>query len=143
MSESHVVTGLVAKRAEMSGLIQECQAEIDRIANEISHIDATIKLFSPEFDLRSIRAKQRRKQNKYFKPGECPRLVLDILRKTACAMTSRRISEAMMQVKGIEPNAEMIDQMQRNALGVLKILENKGLVVQGTPEGLARTWMIA
>lgn len=143
MSESHVVTGLVAKRAEMSGLIQECQTEIDRISNEISHIDATIKLFSPEFDLRSIRAKKRRVQNKYFKPGECPRLVLDILRKAECSITSRKISEAMLQAKGLEPNAEMIDQMQRNALGVLKILENKRLVVQGAPEGLARTWMIA
>jgi len=143
MSESHVVSGLVAKRAEMSGLIQKYQSEIDRILSEISHIDATIKLFSPEYDLRSIRAKKRRVQNKYFKPGECPRLVLDILRKAECSITSRQISEAMLQAKGLEPNAEMIDQMQRNALGVLKILENKRLVVQGMPEGLARTWMIA
>ncbi|MDP1950542.1 MAG: hypothetical protein Q8K59_05520 [Nitrosomonas sp.] len=127
----------------MSGLIHKYQTEIDRISSEISHIDATIKLFSPEYDLRSIRAKKRRVQNKYFKPGECPRLVLDILRKAGCSITSRKISEAMLQTKGLELNAEMIDQMQRNALGVLKILENKRLVVQGMPEGLARTWMIA
>jgi len=37
----------------------------------------------------------------------------------------------------------MIDQMQRSALGVLKILENKGLVTRGAPEGLARTWVIS
>lgn len=142
MSESYVVSGLVAKRAEMSGLVQQYQSEIDRILSEISHIDATIKLFSPEYDLRSIRAKKRRVQNKYFKPGECPRLVLDILRKAECSITSRKISEAMLQAKGLESNAEMIDQMQRNALGVLKILEKKGLVAQRMPEGLARTWVI-
>ncbi|WMJ09667.1 hypothetical protein [Nitrosomonas sp. sh817] len=142
MSESNVVSSLVAKRAEMSGLIQQYQSEIDRILGEISHLDATIKLFAPELDLRSIRAKKRRVQNKYFKPGECPRLVLDILRKAGCSITSRRIAEAMLQAKGLETTPEMIDQMQRNALGVLKILEKKELVIQGSQDGIARTWKV-
>jgi len=143
MSESHVVSALVTKRSEMLGILKQHQSEIDKILCEISHIDATIKLFAPELDLRSIRAKKRVAQNKYFRPGECPRLILDILRKSECSMTSRGISEAMLQAKGIESHAEMIDQMQRSALGALKILESKGLVTREVPEGMARTWVIS
>lgn len=142
MSESYVVSGLVAKRAESLNLSNNISQKIDRILSKISHIDATIKLFSPEYDLHSIRAKKRRVQNKYFKLGECPRLVLDILRKAGCSMSSRKISEAMLQAKGIEQTPEMIDQLQRSTLGVLKILEKKELVIQGFQDGAARTWLI-
>ena len=80
MAESHVVSGLVAKRSEMAGLIQHYQSEIARVSGDLRHLDATIKLFAPEFDLRTVRAKEHRERNQYFRQGERPRMVLDILR---------------------------------------------------------------
>ena len=61
MSESHVVSGLVAKRSELAGLIDHHQKEIDRLTGDLVHLDAAIKLFSPEFDLGTIKRKQYRR----------------------------------------------------------------------------------
>ncbi|CAG7856527.1 hypothetical protein MCAMS1_01046 [biofilm metagenome] len=39
MAESHVVTGLVGKRAEITGQIEACQAELSRLQSAIAHLD--------------------------------------------------------------------------------------------------------
>lgn len=97
MAESHVVSGLVSKRAELAGLVQHYQVEIGRLTGDLNHIDATIKLFAPEFDLRTLRAKEHRERNQYFKPGECSRVALDILRESGGALTSRQIVDAVLK----------------------------------------------
>lgn len=53
MAEPHVVNALVAKRAEMAGLIALHQKQISRLTVDLSHVDATLKLFAPEMDLRT------------------------------------------------------------------------------------------
>lgn len=140
MSESHVLSGLVAKRSELSGLIHHYQSEIDRISSDLRHIDASIKILSPEFDLRTVRPKEHRKRNTYFKNGECQRLVLDILREGAAAMTSREISESIAKIKRIDTETEIVEQFRRNALGALKKLEKNGLVIRHDSEGMTSTW---
>lgn len=142
MAESHIISGLVSKRSELAGLVQHYQVEISRITGDLNHIDATIKLFSPEFDLRTVRTKEHRERNQYFKSGECPRMTLDILRESSDALTSRQIAADMLRRKGLEPSVEKIDQLQKSALNVLKRLESKGLVIQGTQKGISHTWKI-
>ena len=115
MAESHVVSGLVSKRSELAGLVQHYQTEISRITGDLNHIDATIKLFAPEFDLRTVRTKEHRERNQYFKPGECPRMTLDILRESSDALTSRQIAADMLRRKGLELSAERLDQLQKRA----------------------------
>ncbi len=58
MAEPHVVSGLVAKHAELAGLIQFHRTEIKRVASDLQHLDATLKLFAPETDLRSLGSKR-------------------------------------------------------------------------------------
>ena len=69
MAESHVVSGLVAKRAELAGLMDHHRREIERIGGDMEHIDATIKLFAPEVDLRGLRSKTYRERASHFRPG--------------------------------------------------------------------------
>ena len=45
MLEDHIVSGLVAKRAEMAGLIDHHQKQVARLAADMHHLDATLKLF--------------------------------------------------------------------------------------------------
>jgi hypothetical protein len=49
------LTALISKRAELAGLIEHQQKEMGRLADDLAHLDATLKLFSPEIDLRTIR----------------------------------------------------------------------------------------
>lgn len=143
MAESHVISGLVTKRCELAGLVQYYQNKINRLNDDIRHIDATIKLFSPDFDFRKVRAKEHRETNPFLKSGEATRMVLDVLRGSEAAMTSRQIVEGLLQRKDLESNAENIELLQKSALNVLKRLENKGLIIQGDKIGASRTWRIA
>jgi len=74
--------------------------EIRRIGGELQHLDATIKLFAPEFDLRTVRTKRYRKKNVYFKAGECARLVLDVLREDGGVMSTEAVALALAAKKG-------------------------------------------
>ena len=47
MAELHVVSGLVSKRAELAGEVERYHRELQRLADEWGHVDATILLFDP------------------------------------------------------------------------------------------------
>ncbi len=49
MAESHVVSGLVAKRGELAGEAEHCRRELQRRADEVGQLDATIRLFDPDY----------------------------------------------------------------------------------------------
>lgn len=144
MAETHVVSGLAAKRSELTGLILDYQKKIDQMRLAVGHLDASIKLFSPDYDLRTVRAKLPRQRNQYFRLGECQRLVLEVFREAGGnALSSRQIGEALVQRKGLASSTEMIEQMQKNALSVVKRLEDTGTVVPAGRDGAGRTWQLA
>lgn len=144
MTESHVVSGLIAKHAELNGLLQHHQTEVTRIASDLAHLGATIKLFSPEYDLRTVRAKEVRQRNQYFKPGECQWLVLDIFREAeGKSLSSRQIAESIVVHKELARDVALIEQMQKNAIAVTKRLEDSGMLKPSAKDGASRTWRLA
>lgn len=96
MTESHVVSGLVAKRSEIAGQIEAFQSEIARLQGAISYLDGSIKLFAPEYDLRTIKGKRTNQRNQYLEHGEGQRLTLDILRVAGNALCSREIADQVI-----------------------------------------------
>lgn len=142
MAGSHVVSGLVAKRADMAGLIEHHKKEMARLTSDLGHLDATIKLFAPEVDLRTMRVKAHRQRNQYFKPGECQRLVLEIFRDTPVALSSRQVAEQIVARKKMDSSVAMIEQMQKNAIAVLRRLEKNETVSPAGKEGQGQTWVL-
>jgi len=57
MTETHVVSALRAKRAEISGYIHELQKKIGRLRASLLHVDASQRLFSPGADPDAIQPK--------------------------------------------------------------------------------------
>lgn len=144
MAETHVVSGLAAKRSELTGLILDYQKKIDQMRVAVGHLDASIKLFAPDYDLRTVRAKVPRQRNSYFKPGECQRLVLEIFRDAdGAALSSRQIGDQLVQRKGLPVSADMSEQMQKNAFAVAKRLEDISTIVPAGKDGAGRTWRLA
>ena len=144
MAETHVVSGLVAKRSEIAGLVAHHQQQITRLSSDLQHLDATLKLFAPEIDLRILRVKEHRKRNSYFKPGECQRMVLDIFREAnEEPLSSRQIGERLAKRKELPVTTEMIEQMQKNAIGIVKRLEDAGTVQAAGTDGQGRRWRLA
>ncbi len=141
MGQTHIVSGLVTKRAEIDGQIISRLAEIKDLKQILHHLDSTIKVFSPEFDLRTIRATRTNTRNALFAHGEAQRLVLGVMREHDDCMTSRQITDAIIERKGFEASA--ITQVQKDVLNVLRRLEHKEVVeLSDSNDGILH-WCIA
>ncbi len=79
MAELHVVTALVAKRAELSGKLENLDERRAAIKAHIANLDAVLRLFRYAGDPAKI--KPRRKHNWMFRRGELARMVHDIERE--------------------------------------------------------------
>jgi hypothetical protein len=78
MAETHVVSALLAKRAEISGYIHELEKKIGRLRPSLLHIDASLLLFSPGTDPDAILPKRPYRRTRYFAARELSRRCLDI-----------------------------------------------------------------
>ena len=143
MGQTHIVSGLVTKRAEIDGQIISKLAEIKDLKQILHHLDRTIKVFSPEFDLRTIRATRTNTRNALFAHSEAQRLILGVMRECGEAMTSRQIADAIIEHKGFEVTIHTVTQVQKNVLNVLRRLERKEVVVLSDSNDEMLQWRIA
>lgn len=147
MSESHVVSGLVAKRSELSGLLSHHQQAIQQLSMSITNIDGAIKLFDPNYDLRTIKTKAPRQANTWFEHGEVGRMILDALRTSTTPLSTRQIGEIMIGIKGIAADAvQDWDSVLKPVLSTCKRLEKKDVIkmigrVPGAKNG-AMLWQL-
>ena len=101
MAMPHVLSGLIAKRAEPAGEIEAAEARLRELRAALGHLDATILLFDPAFPVVGIRAKQPRRGLHLFGSGELVRLVFGVLREAGEPLTIREIAEAVMRAKSL------------------------------------------
>jgi aspartokinase len=120
MAESHVLSGLIAKRSEMAGRVEKYQTEIDHLNGQLVHLDATIKLFDPSFNLASIRPKKPQERDTIFGHGESARLTLDAFREIGGKATTRQITEAIFAAKRVEYTPEMFESVQKRIQSHMK-----------------------
>lgn len=148
MAESHVVSGLVAKHSELAGIIQFHRTEIERVTADLKHLDATIKLFSPETDLRSLGAKRVTSSSasmggfKHFKSKESQTMILDQLRVALEPLSAMMICTAIMADRGMEDTKDLRISIQRTLTGTLRRLEKRGLVEEAERSGLTVFWRV-
>ena len=141
MAESHVITGLVSKRAEVAGKISSYQSEISRLQGALSHLDGAIKLFAPEFDLRTVKSKRTNARNQYFDHGEAQRMTLDVLRDAGKPLCSREIADALIQRKGIQSTTAIVARIQKNILAVLHRLKANNIIQSIDAQGKSGVMM--
>ncbi len=66
MAEAHVISALRAKRAEVSGHIHDLEKRIHTWRARLAHLDAAIRIFSPETDPDAIPPKRTYRRARYF-----------------------------------------------------------------------------
>jgi hypothetical protein len=102
MSETHVISALRAKRAEVSGSIHDLEKKVKRMRANLAHIDATIRVFAPDLNPDSIPPKRRYRRTRYFAHAELSRRCLDALRAAnGTPITAPEIAKAAMTDKGM------------------------------------------
>ncbi len=100
MAEPHVVTGLIAKRAELAGQLEHHQAEVRRLLIDLDNLDCTLRLFAPDIDLETIRPKPLPPRHAAYK-GEVSRLILDTLRQAGRPMTGQELAQHVIADRGM------------------------------------------
>lgn len=120
MGEPHVISALSNKRAELAGIVNQLERQLEQQQANLAHLDATMRLFDPDIRPNKIRPKQQRARSIWFRPGECLRLIYDALREAAQPMTTRQLAERIMRVKAM-PTADdrQRELVQKTLLGSL------------------------
>jgi hypothetical protein len=132
---------LVRLHADLGGQIKANQAEAVRLADAMKHVEAVIKLYDPDFSVRSISIRRRVQGNPWFRRGTMFRHALDAMRKAAAPMTVAELTRAVMAERGIKEATTK----QRKCLeaALRSCLEtNVGKTVQRVAEGVPKRWKI-
>lgn len=103
MAESHVVSALVAKRAEIAGVIAQTERRLGQFHADLVHLDATLRPFAPELEPKCIPTKKVRQSDLWFERGELPRRVLDALRWAGEPIRAPDVVRAVMIDKDLDP----------------------------------------
>jgi hypothetical protein len=101
MAELHVVSALRNKRSELAGIVSRLERQLLAHRASLTHVDATMLLFDPDSRPQEVRPRQQRSRNSWFRPGECLRLIYDVLRDAPHPVATRELTERIMAVKAI------------------------------------------
>jgi hypothetical protein len=127
--------------AEIGGKIIDDRKNAKRLYGDNRHVAAVIRMFSPDYDVKAIAARQRYKVNAWFKRGTLFRSALDVMRCASEPLTVRQIVEHILAAKGIT-NART-DQVRGLQCAVLASLRNrKGKSIQTVGEGAPARWRL-
>lgn len=127
--------------AELAGKILDNKAQAARLAADMKHVEAVLKMLDPAYNVRSI-AVRRRKPNPWFKRGTVFRHALDVLRVAERPLTAREITTRMLAAKGVaKPDAKAA----RDLTGAVNasLGNHKGGSVKRVGEGMPARWIVA
>jgi hypothetical protein len=120
MGEPHVIGALRNKRAELAGVLLQLEQQLVQQRANLTHVDATMRLFNPDIRPNDIRPKQQRARNAWFRQGECLRLIYDEWREASQPLTTRELAERIMRVKAISAGDDQRrERIQKTLLGSL------------------------
>lgn len=124
--------------AELGGKIQQNKEESERLAQDMRHIEAVLKLLDPSYSARSIAVRRRRK-NPFFKRGTIFRNVLGVLRGAERPLTASEITDRLLSAKGVSTVSR--DDFRNLFSGVQASLRNHdGVTVRNVAEGIPARW---
>ena len=131
MAELHVVSALRAKRAEISAYVHDLEKKVATWRARLAHIDASIKIFSPETDPEAIPPRRTYRRSGYFRKGEFARLCLDELRKAhGNAVTTAAIVSNILEGKGLPNDPALFASLNERALVYLRQQRKRGTVTK-------------
>lgn len=143
MGTSVVLSGLVKKRGELAGRIEELKGEMASLTGDVQALDRAIKIYDPTYRIRSIKAKRTRRQSRFFPGhGEGSRFVLDTLRQAHGPLSTNAIADMAIEQKGLDRNDEKA--IRACILTTLSRQRKQGVVVEkGRDQSGAIKWALA
>ena len=116
MSSAHYGTS----EQNWPGVLRQLEQQLVLQRANLTHVDATMRLFDPDIRPKDIRPKQPRARNAWFHQGECLRLIYDELREATQPVTTRELAERIMRLKAIPPaDDQRRERVQKTLLASL------------------------
>jgi len=101
MGGTEVLSALRDKKLELRGAIKRLEEQMAHCCAGLTHLDATIGLFSGEVPSRDRSPVTRRVRSSWFRPGECLRRIYDVLREATHPLTTKELIERVIDGKGM------------------------------------------
>ena len=141
MEPNHpTLSALIKLHADIGGQILANRKQAQKLAQDMKHVEAVIRMFSPGYDVTAIAAKRRNKSNPWFKRGTLFRSAVDVLRNAETPMTAREITQRLLASRGVTASPKQVRDLQA---GIQTSLRNKaGGAVIAVGEGFPVHWKL-
>ena len=143
MADSHVISALSTKRGEILGSIKHYKQLISSLDKDLQNIDATIKIFEPDYKFGSEKVVNKHTRNRFFNNGEAKVLVLEVLKNSEIALSTDKISEIIAIKRNLSfENKTDKSNFQKSILLALNTCLSNNLVEKVSKNGLSIVWKI-
>ncbi|MFO1080355.1 MAG: hypothetical protein U1E23_07005 [Reyranellaceae bacterium] len=143
MAEPHVVSALIAKRAELAGLMEHHQAKVRQLMIDLDAVDQALRLFKPDIELAEIKPKPMPPRHAAYK-GEVARIVLGTLRDAKRPCTTQELTMHVMAERGMNTADKRLVKMVTKRVGAsLRHHRAKGLIRSNTGISERICWEVA
>lgn len=142
MADTHVISALVKKRAELRGDIIHYKQLIATLDKDLQTIDATIKIFDVDYDISSIKPVIK-SRNRFFNNGEAKVLVLEVLKNSEVPISTDKIADIIAIKRNLSfENKTDKSNFQKSILLALNTCLSNNLVEKVSKDGLSIIWKI-
>ena len=142
MADTHIISALVKKRAELRGDIIHYKQLIATLDKDLQTIDATIKIFDVDYDISSIKPVIK-SRNRFFNNGEAKVLVLEVLKSSNLPLSTDKISDIIAVNRNLSfENKTDKSNFQKSILLALNTCLSNNLVEKVSKNGLSIVWKI-
>ena len=142
MERPNTVAGLIEKRREIAGQIEQHQRALNELIIDLDHVDHTIRLFDPDCDVTLAQPKAFPARHAAFR-GEMQRFVLGALRAATEPLTSPEIAIEVVKGRGLDPNDPRAVSLIRKRVGAcLFSLKGKGIARDVPTTGPYKGWKL-
>jgi hypothetical protein len=141
--KSPVVSGLIAKRRELAGVIDQLQRQLDQHRADLTHIDGVLRVFATDIDPETIRPKRAYRRNRYFARNELSRLCLGVLRTAVGELLSTDdIAGRVIDAKGFDAGDAILRAAIREQVGSTVKRLHRSAAIENVGAGRASKWQL-
>ena len=140
----YVLTGLVKRRAEITGEIETIHVRLKGLLTALEALDATILQFDPQHRVEAIRPRALRPPKDWSNRGQMSRVVLSLLRQAAEPMTTRDLAMEMLVARALDKDDQKLFRLMTKRVGVaLRTQRENGTVRSLSGPGQFVLWEVA
>lgn len=141
--KDHVISGLIEKRRELAGIIDELQRQLDQHRADLTHIDGVLRVLASDLDPETLRPKRAYRRNRYFARNELSRLCLGVLRTAAGELLSAdEIAGRMITAKGFDLGDAILRAAIREQVGSTVKRLHRNEAIENIGAGRASKWKL-